>query len=53
MTKREWFYNAARDWYEGPPVIEVRDGQEYIIRIPHMEYYHGTTNIPEVKRSKK
>lgn len=53
MSEREWFYNPACDWYDGLPVIEVRDGQRYLIRIPHMEYYNGTTNIPEVKRSKK
>lgn len=53
MTEREWFYNPACDWYDGPPVIEVRDGQKYLIRIPHMEYYNGTTNIPKVERVKK
>lgn len=53
MTKREWFYNPACDWYDGPPVIEVRDGHEYLLYIPRMEYYNGTTNIPKVERVKK
>ena len=50
MSEREWFYNPACAWYDGPPVIEIRDGQKYLVRIPTMEYYNGTTNIPKVKR---
>ena len=53
MSEREWFYNAACDWYDGPPVIEIRDGKEYLLRIPHRIYYNGTTNIPKVERCKK
>ncbi len=52
MSEREWFYNAACDWYDGPPVIEIRDGQEYLLRIPHRTYYNGTTNIPKVEKGR-
>ena len=53
MSEREWFYNAACDWYDGPPVTEIRDGKEYLLRIPHRAYYNGTTSIPKVERCKK
>jgi len=51
MTKREWFYNRACDWYERFVTYE-KDGQLYVHK-ETAEYYYGKTNIPKVERKRK
>ena len=42
MSERKWFYNAACDWYDGPPVIEIRDGEQSEDMQDRVDTFRGT-----------
>ena len=51
MTKTNWMYMPAPDWYERFVTYE-KEGQLYGYP-EYAYYYYGKTNIPKVERKRK